>query len=97
MPFRKITMDLELDLDMDSLNCDGGENGSIIVYIDNPNQDQVNDDAPVARKRPKRPRAVAYQFFEWDENANHYQCKLCEYVWFVFSRLCNLTRIYYLQ
>lgn len=61
----------------------GIENGSFVFYLTEPNQgEQINGDvqATIARRKPKKPRALAYQFFEWEEESSRYKCKICAYV-----------------
>lgn len=59
------------------------EDGSIILYIENTNdqnQEKVNGGAQMATQRPKNERALAYDFFDWEGDSCRYKCKLCEYV-----------------
>lgn len=42
---------------------------------------QVNEsNAHSSFGKPKKTRAVVYQFFEWNDETNQYKCTLCEYV-----------------
>lgn len=76
-----------MDSYFDLPDGNGLENGSIVLYIENPNQEQVNGDAHIPKQRPKKPRALAYQFFEWEEDSSRYKCKICGYVRFVLCAI----------
>lgn len=56
------------------------ESGSIVFYIGNPNEaEKVTGGKQPATLKPKKPRAVVYQFFEWEKESARYKCKICEY------------------
>lgn len=60
------------------------ENGPIVVYINDQVEETNGQVAAVpavkARKKPVRPRALVYDFFDWDEESSRYKCKNCKYV-----------------
>lgn len=41
---------------------------------------QIDGGVMASTSKPKKTRALVYQFFEWITEINQYECKLCKYV-----------------
>lgn len=73
-------MDSSVQTSQDTEKKDTDENGSLQTIASN---EEVEMIAQRSVKKPKRTRALVYQFFEWNEKSGQYECKLCEkYVYF---------------
>lgn len=59
--------------------------------IDHDVEVQVNENIaqPSSSGKPKKTRALVYQFFEWNDQTTQYKCKLCEYVSFPIYLLAS--------
>lgn len=81
-----------MDTFLELPNNNGIENGSFVFYLTEPNQgEQINGDVQVAiakSKKPIKPRALAYQFFVWEEESSRYKCKICAYVEYILCCCC---------
>lgn len=39
----------------------------------------IENTTPASTSKPKKTRALVYQFFEWIADISQYECKLCKY------------------
>ena len=63
---------MEDDLDSE------GEDGPIIYFIGGQLETQIDANMHI-EQRPKKPRALVYNFFEWSASDSCYECKICRY------------------